>query len=685
MKTIIFLLFISLIIGQPVYSNGVAVINASTGTYLKLNGTQIDVSVELQISVTRSTQLFLNNSAQNQIIAFAFPIPQGASATSLRWLVNGEWHTAVISPTPQDTSLPGGTMNQNLRNYLGANPLFFRIPDTIRRDSLLIVEMTYVQLLNYDFGNVYYDYKNDYRNIQNQTVEYQELTFNLNSPRNIDSIRLVSSNPLTQLINNGNNAAVISNQYTAVPSVDFKIKYSLDLSELGLYSYSTGIPDSLLPDTLGGFFSFIAEPDPGNTNEVIKKVFTLVLDRSGSMSGNKIIQAKNAANFIVNNLNTGDKFNIVDFETNVYSFRPQHVLYTVQTRDSALSYINNINAGGGTNISGAFSSAVPQFNAANDSTANIIIFLTDGLPTVGISNTTELLSHIRNLIELTETHIYLYSFGIGTDVDQQLLTLMSSQNSGYAEFLLNDELESRITNFYLRIKNPVLLSPEISFSSPNINSVYPDPLPNLYIGQQMIVAGRYTEPGPVLVTLSGRAFNHPVSYQYNINRIDSADSRYQFLTKIWAKQKIENLLIDYYSLNPNSPEALALKQQIIQLSISYGVITVFTSFGNPSSIEEEISGNDVNNPEDYNLTGNYPNPFNPQTTIKFIVNNNLHGLVMIRIYNSAGKLVDVMSVVINGKGAYEIKWNGEGFSSGVYFYTIDFGDKILRSKMMLLK
>jgi Ca-activated chloride channel family protein len=431
---------------------------------------------------------------------------------------------------------------------------------------------------------------------------------------------------------------------------------------------------------------FIAEPNPGTTTQIIKKVFTLVLDRSGSMSGTKIIQAKNAATFIVNNLNSGDKFNIIDFETNVYNFRNNHVLYTPQSRDSALQYVTNISAGGSTNISGAFSTAVPQFNTANDSTANIIIFLTDGMPTVGITERIALLNHVRNLIQSTETEIFLYSFGIGTDVDQQLLTLMSSQNNGYAEFLLNDELESRITNFYLRIKNPVLLSPVVSFSSPYINNVYPDPLPNLYIGQQMIVAGRYTETGPLTVTLSGRAFNQPVSYQYNFNRNDTADTRYQFLTKVWAKQKIDNLLVLYYSLNPISPEAVALKQQIIDLSIAYGVISPFTSYGNPNSVTgpEEIT-NEINIPGKYKLLSNFPNPFNPQTTIKLIVNNFYNGKATLRIYNSAGILVDIIELNINGKGVYEIVWNAQNFSSGVYFYSVDFGEDILFSKMLLLK
>lgn len=682
----IFILFFFLLLISNANSNGVGVVNASLGTYLKLTGTKIETSVQLQISITKTSQTFYNNLGNDKTVAYAFPLPDGASGIGLKWKLNGEWHTAPISPTPQDTSLPGGTMNSNLRTYLGAKPMFFSIPDQVKRDSTLIVEMTYVQFLKYDFGSVFYNYQNDYRLIQNQTIESQELSFNLTSPRTIDSIRLVSLNPLTQLTNNGNSATVISNQYSAVPSVDFKIKYSLNLNELGLYSYSTMIPDTLLPDTLGGFFMFIAEPNPGTTADIIKKVFTLVLDRSGSMSGTKIIQAKNAASFIVNNLNAGDKFNIIDFETYVYQFRNRHVLYTPQSRDSALQYVASISAGGSTNISGAFSSAVPQFNAANDSTANIIIFLTDGMPTVGITERTALLNHVHNLITSTETEIFLYSFGIGTDVDQQLLTLMSSQNNGYAEFLLNDELESRITNFYLRIKNPVLLSPTVTFSSPNINNVYPSPLPNLYIGQQMIVAGRYTETGPLTVTLSGRAFNQPVSYQYNFNRNDSADTRYQFLTKVWAKQKIENLLIQYYSLNPVTPEAIALKQQIIQLSIDYGVISPFTSFGNPNAItgpEETIVENSI--PGDYKLLSNYPNPFNPQTTIKLIVDKNFSGIAMIKIYNSAGILVDFAELFINGNGVYEFVWKAEKFSSGVYFYSVDFGDEILFSKMLLLK
>ncbi len=140
-----------------VYSNGVGVVNASLGTYLKLTSSNINVSVELQVSVTKTTQLFLNNLGSDKLVTYAFPLPLGASATGLRWKINGEWFLAPISPSPQDTTLPGGTMNQNLRSFLGATPLFFPITQLLKADSSLIVELTYVQLLSYDFGNVYFD------------------------------------------------------------------------------------------------------------------------------------------------------------------------------------------------------------------------------------------------------------------------------------------------------------------------------------------------------------------------------------------------------------------------------------------------------------------------------------------------------------------------------------------------
>jgi Ca-activated chloride channel homolog len=691
MKTLAQLTLLVVLVSLTSYANGVAILDAHNAVYLRMDSTIVNVSVEGQISVTTTTQYF-TNTHPTDTVKYGFPLPEQASAIQLRWRVDGQWRTASVAGNSQDTTLPGpGTPHPNLVSYLGRTPLYFGIPQLVRADSTLAVELTYVELLPYAFGNVSYTYPSDYHLIQTGSIEFQKLWFQLTSPRTIDSIRVLSNHPVEQLVNTGNNASIVIRLFEAAAAQNYAIRYSLSATQLGLFAYTTSLPDTLVPDSLGrGFMTFIAEPDPTSTTGTIAKVFTLIVDRSGSMSGTKIIQARDAASFIVQNLNPGDKFNIVDFSTTVSSFRPQHIEYTPSRRDSALAYISTFIASGNTNISGAFDVAVPQFNAASESTANIVIFLTDGQPTVGIINTQLLVSHVDSLINATETDVFLFSFGIGTDANQQLLTLMSSHNGGLAEFLGNDELYSRITSFYLTIRNPVLLNSHISFVPPIVSQVYPDSLPNLYKGKQMIVAGRYQQAAPVQITLGGTAFGHPVTYSYNVQLTDSSISRYQFLPKIWAKRKIESLLVRYYALNPNSPEALALRNQIITISRAYGVISPFTSFtGGETGVEEEAAG-DHSRPVEFELLGNFPNPFNPSTTIRIRLNSEFVGLLEIRIYNVLGQIVRELHVQVNGKGIYNIVWDGLGqdgraLSSGVYFYGVELNNTVLVGKMNLLK
>jgi len=675
------------------FANGVGILDASIPIYLRMDSSTVSVSVESQISTTVTTQYFTNMNTTRNVVKYAFPLTNGQSVIQLRWKVGGTWYTASIVGVPQDTTLPGGgTTHPNLLTYLGHTPLFYAIPQHVLRDSSLVVELTYVELLPYSFGSVTYTYPGDYHLIQSSIIYSQYFDFNLTSPRTIDSIRVVSTQPVDQISNSGDTAHVLITSHESFALQNFVIQYSLNAAQLGLYSYSTLQPDTLVPDTLGrGFLTFIAEPSPDTSLIAISKVFTLIIDRSGSMSGTKITQARNAATYVVQHLNTGDRFNLIDFDDVITSFRPTHVLYTPQTRDSAFIYINGLTARNLTSISGAFGTAVPQFTGSNDSTANIIIFLTDGQPTAGITNVTTLVNYVDSLIIARETHISVFCFGIGTDVNQQLLTLIASHNHGFASFLGNDSLYTSITNFYNTIRYPVLLNSHISFTPSIITQVYPDSLPNLYRGNQMIVSGRYAQAGNVSISLSGTAFGHPVSYNYDVTLTEASVTNNQFLPKIWAKQKIESLLVRYYSLTSTSPAALALRAQIIALSQAYGVISPFTSFsGGTSSAEERPGEHHTFTPLAFELLGNYPNPFNPTTTIKLRLNTMYTGVITIRIYNTLGQVVRVLTLQANGIGEYEIVWdglgtNGAALANGMYFYAVDLHNTILVGKMQMLK
>ena len=695
-STILFIVLMSTV--SSLFANGVAIVDAQKGIFLHLVSSQVYVKVENQIAVVTSKEVFKNNQAKDAKVKYAFPMPEDASMTNLKWKIDGVWRQAKVSPVAPDTSLPGGGGGEivpYLREYL-QTPVYFEIEQAIKPDSLLSIEITYVQLLKYELGQVTFQYNNNYQLIQLGPLQDQELEFTLVSSRTIDALELQSSQPIIEQNVAQDSAYVHCRLMDKAAKENYILKYSLSLEELGLSGMSTMLPDSVLPDPWGGFFLFIAEPNLSDTTNIQDKVFTFIIDCSGSMRGTKIEQAKKVAKYIVASLNAGDKFNIVSFQWHPRSFEPQHVFFNPQTKILALQYIDRLtaDAGAGTNISEAFDMAVPQFSNTDENTANIILFFTDGIPNGGIENPDALVAHVNSLVQQANPNLALYAFGVGGNVNRRLLTLLAEENNGAAEFIANEQLQSIVANFYNKIRNPALLNTQITFDSPSIREVFPKSYPHLYKGQQLMVTGRYGTPGPLKVTLSGTKFGNPVSFEYSFTLADSAVSKNQFLPKVWAMKKIDDLLVEYYKLPQFSNEAQVLKNQIIEFSVSYGVLSPFTSFQPPATVvNEDRSEKKPSIPQHVELLGNYPNPFNAATTIAYELPSS--GRVIIRVYDLTGRLVKVLADLVEPAGRHSVNWDGTDLlgrivASGIYICQIEFlgrnGQKTVMSmKMSLLK
>ena len=695
MRTSAFLVLFTLFCLDTVSGNGIIWDMSAEGRYLKLIQTEVNVNADQQVSVTKSTQCFINDFGDSLVIKYGFPLPEGASATQLKYKIDGQWYMASFSPVPQDTSTSsgGGGYDNTIVRYLGPNPLYYNIDQKIAPDSSIVVELTYVELLPYKFGKVKYTYPNDYSSIQLQEISHQSFSFSLNSERTIESIVLLSHS--ATIINNTGNMATIKylSDETAA-NADYYLEFALSLDELGLFSLSTYIDDSLSKDDYGrGFFAFIVEPDPSDNTDVINKVFTLIVDRSGSMSGNKIVQARNAAQFIVENLNEGDKFNIVSFSSDITCFRPEHVDYNVSNKNAAIEYINTFTATGSTNISGAFNIAVPQFSYADNNTANIVIFFTDGEQTAGITNTDDLIIYIDDLISTSEKNISLFTFGIGSYTNERLLTAIANHNNGISLFLKDNELEDVITDFYMMVRNPVLLNTSVTFSPAVIAEVYPSQLPNLYKGQQMILIGRYDEPVPLTATIEGMAFGSQVVYNYSPVLSDSINLQYQFLTKLWAKAKIEDLLTDYYSNLDDQQMTESIKDEIIEISLDYGVMSPFTSFqgydsgdsysgtSNPTGITEwDLAERNLKQNEFIRLISVAPVPCDSYLKITYEITKFSDSNVQIRIVNSFGQTVLMDTQTIVGADIYEYEVNDLSgtLTEGIYILILEYqGEQII--------
>ncbi len=694
MKQALTLLIAFLYLFQNVQANGICIIDLDNEIYLPLTNSNINVDINNQIATVSITQSFHNNTGENTTLKFAFPMTETGSALSLRWFNNDQWFTADFSPSPQDTIIPGGgggggSNSGPVIDYLGDYPLYFNLDQEVIADSTIIFELTYVDLLPYSFGIVEFFHKNNFTEIQSESLDNFSLEVNLFSDRTIDWIELSNFSNAT-ITNNGNEASLIYSENNFVPNQDINVQYELNANELGLFSFSTFISDTLLScDEYGeGYMAFIVEPDPSENTEVIDKIFTLIIDNSGSMSGNKMQQARDAASFITNNLNEGDDFNIISFNSTINSFSPNHVPFTATTQTNALAFISNLNAETSTNISGAFSEAIPDFQNSDPEKAKIIIFFTDGQASAGITDTPGILNHINILVNDNEVEdLSIFTFGIGAGANQQLLTLIALQNNGLSEFLGSEELLEAISTFYLTIQNPVLLNTEMFFDPNLVTETYPNPLPNLFKGQQLIVVGRYQQADSVDVHFGGTAFGEDVTYDYGIDLSGESDSVLQFLPRLWAKRKMESLYFEFFAQAPNSAEAQLLEDSISNISLCYGVISPFTSFednsGGGTTVSEHTPSEDLGKKIKV-----IPNPFYNKVEFIFTIPTHLSNeLITIEIVDISGKVIYQNQLIGNGLSNWSINWDGRTShgiesSAGIYFVRIKVGDIIYRTKIV---
>jgi Ca-activated chloride channel homolog len=628
----------------------------STGTYLHLNYDSVSVTITDQIVQVTTRQLFANQLDDSIPVKYCFPLNQGASVIDLRWKYNNIWYDAVFSASPQDTTL-GGTGNNDfdflLSEYLGNNGFYFDFASNLPAGAEVVIELTYVLLMPYELGVSSFVYPSDYSVIQSEAVDFF-MNIDLQTQRIIEDMQSLYAGAVFSFSDYSGN--LICSQPGAYLSSDLLLEITFNSDDLGMFGYST-FTDTFEEagcDTLGkGFMGFILEPPVSENVQVMQKIFTMVIDRSGSMSGTKIEQAKQAASYIVEHLNENDLFNIVDFSSEPLTLFNDHVQNTPENVSIALDYISGIVADGGTNISGALITAIEQFSGANQNAAHLIVFMTDGQASDGITDTQQLLAAVQNERVSVDSNCVIFSFGIGSDVNLQLLNLLALQNNGICTNISNDQVYEEISAFYQIIANPVVINPMLSFDPPYVFEVYPNQLQNLYQGQQLRVFGRYIYPDTVTVSLSGQAFGEVVNYDYDIVLTANEIPQYQFLSKMWADQKIKSLQQQYYESFDTTIQQ-TIEEEITYVSLCYGVISDFTSFSDNSGngggsigIEEQKD----KNIEFYNAI--YPNPVNNQMFVSLDGFDSGEKIELV-IYAVTGQVICSMKIIVNTSGIYRL-------------------------------
>ena len=530
---------------------------------------RVTVDIQDQIATTRVDQIFYNPNDWQVEGVYMFPIPAEAAVSSFSLWVDGKPVEGQILDKVEARAkyeeIVTSMQDPALLEYADRGALqasIFPIPPGGERR----IELEYSQVLPYDNGLVRYSYPLNTEKFSLWPIE--NVTISVSIRASTTSLRAIySPSHEVAISREGNRYAAVGYEDRDIrPDKDFVLFYSLG-EEQAFHLVSYREPDGSDPD---GFFLALIAPEPDAPLREISKDLILVLDRSGSMEGEKFQQAKQALGYILAHLNGEDRFNVVAFSTGLDAYRDH--LRPAEEANEAISWVERMSAQGSTDINRALLEAVYMVDRERPT---YLIFLTDGLPTEGVVDSQKILA---NLEGAAPANLRLFAFGVGYDVDTYLLDSLAQAHHGTSVYVRPEErLDEILSSFYARISTPVLTNLSLDFGEVGVYDTYPDPLPDLFAGSQIVLVGRYRRPGTTTVRLTGEVGGEVRSFHFEAQEFVNQASFtgvQAVIPRLWATRKIGHLL-NLVRLHGPDEETI---NQIVKLSIRYGIITPYTSY-----------------------------------------------------------------------------------------------------------
>lgn len=317
---------------------------------------------------------------------------------------------------------------------------------------------------------------------------------------------------------------------------------------------------------------FMLTLSPGEVRgTTLPRDITAVVDVSGSMSGEKLEQAKAALRQLTASLSRNDRFRLIAFSSRVAPYREGWTRAASGEVDAARQWIESLEANGGTNIEGALAEAFRVESAAGR--IPMVIFLTDGLPSVGEENPERLAAQA----ERERGDVRVFAFGVGYDVNTYLLDRLSDAGRGATQYVRpGEDVEDAVGQLVAKVQHPVLADLEIADSPVEFDEVYPERLPDLFAGEELVVFGRYRigrrdQTGDV--TVSGSRNNRIERFSTDV-RFPTNAAGNDFIPRLWASRKI-GYLSQAVRLNGPNEELI---EEIRETALKYGLLSEYTSY-----------------------------------------------------------------------------------------------------------
>ncbi len=530
-----------------------------------------------------------NPSHSPQEAQIMIPVPDGCSVRSLQYDGTGPEPTAVLLPKDEArqiyNSIVGAMRDPALLEFAGYNLIrssVFPIP----ANSTQKVRVTYEQLLPKDGSRVDFVLPRSDSSQAGGTAWAMSAVIKNTVP--ISTVFSPSHTIVTERVSPSEIKVTVPADAATNPGA-LRISYLTARPDADQLAASLmAFPDAKLGNGKGGYFLLLTglPATPPAEAASIKREVTVVIDRSGSMRGNKIEQAKAAAIAILDGLKDGESFNVIDYSDSLNMFSPQPVVKDSKTGPAAKAYVQSITADGGTNLHDALLESLRPAPASG--VLPMVIFLTDGLPTVGERSEVK----IRDAAKTANIyHRRIFTVGVGFDVNTPLLSGVARASRGTATFVLpQEDVEVKVSQLFRRLTGPVLASPKVTALDENgqvstlaVRELQPSELPDMFDGDQLVLLGQYTSDKPLHLRLEGIYAGKPRTFEYQFD-VKSATMRNAFVGRLWAQRRIGGLVdqIRQGSVDPaavkSDPRTKELVDEIVRLSLQFGIMTEYTSF-----------------------------------------------------------------------------------------------------------
>jgi Ca-activated chloride channel family protein len=539
---------------------------------LPIKSIKFETKISGQIATTHVEQIFRNDTDATLEGTYFFPIPETAAISEFaiwdgtRRLV-GEVRSREEARRIYD-EIVRRQRDPGLLEYAGKN-LFqasiFPIPP--RSDKKL--ELTYTQTLAAEARTVGYRYPlGTGRNLQaigsisgRVEIEAREPVRNIYSPSHRIDIARVGERRASLSFEAGEGKTRAAG--------DFQLFYALSDDDFGFTLMTHREPGK------DGYFMLLLSPkEQGSATERLAKDVVFVIDTSGSMAEEgKMTKARAALLFGLRTLAAQDRFNVVAFAGEERLMSSSLIQADEAGRARGIRFVESLQPVGGTNINAALVAAHRQF--ANADRLQMIVYLTDGLPTVGETNAERI---IENSKQARAPGVRLFTFGVGYDVNTLLLDKLAAEGRGTADYVEpKEDLEVKVSNFFTKISYPVLSDLELETGATETDLLYPRALPDVFRGTQLVLIGRYRNSSSLenaTWRLNGRVGNRRREFAYTKLRFPREDERHDFLPRLWATRRVGWLMEQIRS----NGEARELRDEIVDLGTRYGIVTPYTSY-----------------------------------------------------------------------------------------------------------